>query len=161
MLSDADTKLGRVIDEAEYAVGLPRAALDELGCTDAEALRALTSARLERGDLRVRREVEQLARMIDVSRGLVHADVGHGAQALARAGFVGELLPVTFRLRVSNDGSVRPGEALEALTGARELPHRCVRVGLWSTRGQSRATPMQLATLRGAAAAAVAAAPAG
>jgi len=148
VLTDADPKLGRVIDEATYVVGLPRGALDALGCADTAALDALVRARRAGADLRVRREVDGVGRMVDVGKCLVQVDVGAGADALARAGIVGALVPIQVRLRVANDGSARPGEALEALTGHADLPARIVRVALSCTRGGRRAAPTDLSAVR-------------
>src|SRR5439155_4793273 len=88
-----DAKLSRVIDEAVYVAGLPRAALEQLGVRDQTQLAALTAERAA-GPLVVKRMIEGIGKRIDVAQYLLSARVGEGAAVLARAGLIGELVPI-------------------------------------------------------------------
>lgn len=146
-LSPQDPKLGRVIHEAEYVAALPRASLTQIGCAnDADLARRIAERRA--GDLRVRRNIDGIGRIVDVSRHLVDATVGAGADLLARAGLVGDLVPVHLRIRLDADGSAKASEALEALTGAQDLSARHVRTALVCTHGGGRTTPLELDAIR-------------
>jgi radical SAM-linked protein len=146
VLGQGDPKLTRVIDEASYVVALPRAGLLALGVADEAALQAHMDARRS-GELSVRRNVDGIGKRIDVSKYLLDARAGVGADVLRRAGLIGELMPVALRMRMTNDGSAKATEAIEALLG-KELPVRCVRDGLYCTLQGERVTPLDLERLR-------------
>jgi radical SAM family uncharacterized protein/radical SAM-linked protein len=146
-LGEGDPKLSRVIDEAVYVVGLPRASLELLGVRSAAELGERLAERA-RGELVVRRDIEGIGKRIDVGQYLVSARAGIGAEVLQRAGLVGELLPVELRLRITGSGTAKASEALQALLGRDDVPARFVRAALLSTQGDVRLTPLELAGLR-------------
>jgi len=146
LLGSDDAKLGRVMDEAVYVAGLPRAALDALGLGGGAELASLIASRRQ-GPLVVRRDVDGIGKRIDVGRVLLDAQVGVGAEALERAGLRGELLPITIRIRLAPDGSAKASEALTCLLGS-EVPARIVRSELLCRRGELSANPMELPKLR-------------
>jgi hypothetical protein len=148
-LGPDDPKLGRLIDEAVYVAGLPRAALDLLGLRDRHELADRIEAGA-RGELVARRDIDGIGKRIDVGKYLLSARVGEGTSVLARAGLVGELIPIELRLRITPDGTAKPSEALHALLSCTELPVRFVRAALICTQGGGRATPLELACLRAA-----------
>src|SRR6185312_9889385 len=66
------------------------------------------------------------------------------AEALARAGVVGDLLPLAVEVDVRGSGGVKIAEVVEAVFDP-ELPHRAVRVALGKTRPDgSFASPLEL-----------------
>jgi radical SAM-linked protein len=158
VLGPNDGGVARVINRAEYVVGLPAAALEALGVDEA-TLAARVRARFAE-PLKVVRDVKGIKRTIDVSSYLTHAAIGEGHAELDRAGVVGGLLPLAFAVRVAGQGGVRPSEVLEALLGTRELPLRIVRT--FMGHGQlvacegfpsafavtPRITPLELESLR-------------
>jgi radical SAM family uncharacterized protein/radical SAM-linked protein len=150
VLGGNDPGINKVISEAEYVVGVPHAAFDELGLSSPEELRARIEAR-RNGPLEVMRELEGgLSKKIDVSRFLAEVEIGVGAEHLAAAGIVGNLVPIRLLIRVTNEGSGKASEAIDALVGARErglreTPCRIVRVAV---RNEKKATPMQLELCR-------------
>jgi radical SAM family uncharacterized protein/radical SAM-linked protein len=152
LLGDADAKLGRLMDEAVYVAGLPRAALEALGLGGTQELTAHVATRRQ-GPLVVRRDVDGIGKRIDVGRVLLDVQVGKGADVLERAGLRGELVPLTLRIRLAPDGSAKAIEALEALLG-RDVPARIVRSELLCRRGDEAASPTELAKLRALLAAA-------
>jgi hypothetical protein len=68
---------------------------------------------------------------------------------MARAGFVGDLVPLSVEVEVRGSGGVKISEVVEVLAGDAELPHRAVRtaLGARSVHG-SLASPVDLDTLR-------------
>jgi radical SAM-linked protein len=142
MLGANDAGLAKVIDSAEYAVGLPRTLLAARGLADDAALaRHLEQKASE--PLSVVRDMKGIKRSVDVSRYLAAVALG-GVQQLTDAGVVGELAAFTFRLHVTGQGGARPSEVLEALFGAGELPARLVRTFM----GRGSLDPLALEALR-------------
>ena len=109
-----DAPLGRVLDEATWAVGLHRSGLAAAGLADVDALAARVADRC-RGPLYARRDVKGIGKRIDVAKVLGDVRVGAGEEALRRAGIAGELVPLTFANRLPGDGTARPVEVLRAL----------------------------------------------
>ena len=80
--------------------------------------------------------------------------VGHGADTLLQqAGLVGDLMPVELRVRMSNSGTAKATEVLEALLGRADVPARFVRAAMLCTKGGHRVSPVELASIRSAFAA--------
>ena len=77
--------------------------------------------------------------------------VGAGADALAQAGIVGDLLPLRIRLNITDAGSAKVSEALQTLLGEEnkdELPARFVREHLGWRSGSEHGSPLELERLR-------------
>ena len=149
-LQTHDRPLNRVIDEALYVVAIPAATLQHLGLADGDAL-AKHIAMRQQGDLTVLRKSEGIGKKIDVGRHLRDVRVGEGTQQLVDAGLVGDFLPVSIRLVVSNDGTAKASEAVEALLGERDLHVWIVRAALLGHTKHGAVTPMDLEALREAA----------
>ncbi|WP_437965501.1 TIGR03960 family B12-binding radical SAM protein [Sorangium sp. So ce260] len=137
-LGPEDPALSKLIAGARYALAFARSAIGG----DAEAvLAARCSAALSAASLPIRREIDRLAKMVDVRQYLVRAEVGgpdvHAA--LARAGLVGDLVALEVEVDIRGSGAVKssevaavilgePGEAPGAITPP---PHRAVRLQLF------------------------------
>jgi radical SAM-linked protein len=158
VLGDVDRRVTRVIDEAVYVAGVPHLALAELGLADPAALRARIEDRIAQGELTVVRTIDGIGKKVDVGRYLLGVEVGEGADVLERAGIGGRLVPLRIRLSVTGGGTAKVGEALEALTGVRDLPARFVREALLAHMGERRVSPHDVGGLRRAPAAVTAAA---
>jgi radical SAM-linked protein len=149
ILGPNDAGVGKVVDRALYAVGLPKIALETLGIPEGtpndqlEALRNLIDGRRQ-GPLTVVRDAKGIKRTIQVGDYLRAVVVGAGAEALQRAGIGGELLPFTFEVTMTGQGGARPSEVLQVLLGDAELPVRLVRMFL----GKGELSPMRLEELR-------------
>jgi hypothetical protein len=126
---------------------LPKATLESCGFGDAAQLRETVAKRRE-GELRTRRTIDGIGKWIDVKNYLVDAEVGSGGQALAQAGIVGELLPLTIRLRFTDSGTAKASEALNTLLGQSEVAARLVRASLQWRTGNAYGTPLELERLR-------------
>ena len=70
--------------------------------------------------------------------------LGEGAEQLAQAGVIGDLIPVRMDLRVTGSGATKPAEVIEALLGAREPAMRIVRTHL----GLGALSPLSLDAVR-------------
>ncbi|WP_437894591.1 TIGR03960 family B12-binding radical SAM protein [Sorangium sp. So ce124] len=137
-LGPEDPSLSKLIAGARYALAFARSAIG----ADAEALLAARcSAALSAASLPIRREIERLAKMVDVRQYLVRAEVGGPEvhSALARAGLVGDLVALEVEVDIRGSGAVKssevaaviagePGEAPGAITPP---PHRAVRLQLF------------------------------
>jgi hypothetical protein len=110
-------------------------------------LRESVAARCQ-GELRTRRTIEGIGKWVDVKRYLVSAEVGSGAETLAAAGVVGELVPLRIQLRITDSGSAKASEALETLLGKSEVPARIVREKLLWRVGDSVGTPLEIERAR-------------
>jgi radical SAM family uncharacterized protein/radical SAM-linked protein len=149
VLGPEDPKLGRLIDQATYVAALPRSALSRLGLATPGELARLVEER-RHGPMVVRRNIDGIGKRVDVAQYLISARVGEGAPVLARAGLLGELVPIELRLHVTPSGTAKASEALEALLGSNELPARFVRAALSCTHRGVSASPLELETLRAA-----------
>ncbi len=146
VLGPQDPGINKVVDVADWVMGIPRSTLRELGLADVTALDAHVRERLE-GSLEVMRDVKGIGKKVDVGAYLRDVAVGEGAESLTRAGLIGELLPIRFSTKLVQGGSARPSEVVQALLG-RELPLRLVRVGLFALRDGERVDPLSLERLR-------------
>jgi radical SAM family uncharacterized protein/radical SAM-linked protein len=144
VLGGNDPGINKVIEEAEYVVGIPRSTLTELGIADEAALAARIASR-QSPTLEWMRDVGGIGKKIDVGRWLMEATVGVGADRLAEAGLVGDLVPVHLRIRVSGEGSAKASETIDALLDHRDTRCRIVRASLRNEKGY---TPLDLDHLR-------------
>ncbi|WP_437686844.1 TIGR03960 family B12-binding radical SAM protein [Sorangium sp. So ce176] len=137
-LGPEDPAVSKLIAGARYALAFARSAIG----SDAEAiLAARCGAALSAASLPIRREIDRLAKMVDVRQYLVRAEVGGPdvLSALARAGLAGDLVALDVEVDIRGSGAVKssevaavilgePGEAPGAITPP---PHRAVRLQLF------------------------------
>jgi uncharacterized protein (DUF2344 family) len=131
LLAPDATKLPKLIEAADYAVALDpeqiEAAQDTLARRLAEPELTVTRAvhKKKRGGKRrpPRRGEAPKEKVIDVREYLMDASVADGA--------------LTFRLRVGNDGGVRPREVVQALLETSVADHRMRRTRLLTRRGDA------------------------
>jgi radical SAM family uncharacterized protein/radical SAM-linked protein len=147
LLSNGDAKLSQVIQEAVYVAGLPRATLESCGLRDEAHVRE-TVAQHQSGELRTRRTIDGIGKWIDVKSYLVSAEVGTGADILAQAGIVGDLVPVRIQLKFTDSGTAKASEALNTLLAQSEVAARFVRASLQWRMGDTHGTPLELERLR-------------
>jgi radical SAM family uncharacterized protein/radical SAM-linked protein len=146
-LGPEDPGVNRVIDTARYAVGIPRSAVaaGDAGAWIAERIAIALAA----PELVVIRRIDGVGKKVNVREFL--RSIGPSAaaaEALARAGVVGDLLPLAVEVDVRGSGGVKIAEVVEAVFDP-ELPHRSVRVALGKTRADgSFASPLELDVLR-------------
>ena len=145
VLTPKDRGANKHIDEAWYVAGLPQSSLEALTLNKV-TLPEHVAARREQ-PLHVRRRRKLIAKTIDVGHYLVDVNVGAGAETLQAAGIVGDLLPVRFGVRMTDDGSAKPTEVLRALLGE-DVPARLVREGLFKHHEDQRIDLMDLPSLR-------------
>jgi radical SAM-linked protein len=126
-LERGQASLGSAIVGARYIVVFPEAF--ELSTADLEGKIA---AFLQRDKIIVKRSVKGIGRLIDVRAKVRSLRMGDAATRLniARAGFVGRLTSVVVEVDLGPEGSVKPSEVVEALTGDGDLPHQAIREAL-------------------------------
>jgi radical SAM family uncharacterized protein/radical SAM-linked protein len=142
-LEQQDKGVAAVITAARYLLALPESVVKERGGT-AFVEQAIAEF-LAKPELIVRRSIDGLGKKVDVRRFVQSARIGteEDRAALARAGLLGELLPVEAVVALGPTGSAKAAEVVEALFGA-GFPHKAVRVQLLA--GSS--SPLDTASLR-------------
>ncbi|MFO0696078.1 MAG: TIGR03960 family B12-binding radical SAM protein [Polyangiales bacterium] len=149
VLGPYDASIARILAEAEYVVGLPRAALAGLGLRDEEGLRARIDERLGAEELVVVRDHRGIGKRVDVKRYLLDVRPSDGLDALREAGFDGDLVPFTIRTDLDPMGTAKAIEVARALLGLEDFPCRIVRSALYARDADGhRHTPLDLLPLR-------------
>ncbi|HEY1957507.1 MAG TPA: TIGR03960 family B12-binding radical SAM protein [Polyangiaceae bacterium] len=120
-----EPSLSKVIDVAQYAVAIPRRALDESRAREAVA------AALAAESLPIVRTIEGIGKKVDVRRYLRAAawEDPRAQDAIERAGLAGDLAAAFVEIAVTPTGSAKISEAVEVIFG-REIPAKPVRVAL-------------------------------
>ncbi len=142
-LTSDDPAVASIVTGARYVIALSRDVVDELGGPGVVAERAREL--LEKSEAKVRRNIEGVGKIVDVRRFLLALEPG-GADAeqhLAEAGVLGRLVPLEVTLAISQSGSAKVSEVVEALFG-RTLPHLAVRTVLLAGAG----TPLDIELFR-------------
>ncbi|WP_437722013.1 TIGR03960 family B12-binding radical SAM protein [Sorangium sp. So ce861] len=143
-LGPEDPALSKLIAGARYALAFARSSIG----ADAEAvLAARCSAALSAASLPIRREIERIAKMVDVRQYLVRAEVGGPdvLSALARAGLVGDLVALEVEVDIRGSGAVKSSEVAAVIAGEpggapgaiAPPPHRAVRLQLFGRAAPS------------------------
>ncbi|MFO0679027.1 MAG: TIGR03960 family B12-binding radical SAM protein [Polyangiaceae bacterium] len=158
-LGPEDPTIARVIDCARYVVGVPRSALSDLG--GAAGLAAEVDAFLADTSRIVIRRIDGVGKKVDVRDFVktLEIDTERAHEAIRRAGFVGDLVPLLVDVEIRGSGSAKVSEVMETLATARAtalglppadlFPYRAVRVGLgMRMEDGSLTTPLELETLR-------------
>lgn len=145
MLGPNDPALNRVLDEATYVAAITRHELEDAGLDEARLIEACSAPR---DDLSVWRDVKGIGKRVGVSAALVRIEPQEGVDALRQAGIVGDLLPVRITLQLGGKTTPRPSEVLQAITGAKGLSPRVVRVGLFARRGGTQVDALSLEAVR-------------
>jgi radical SAM-linked protein len=129
-LGPEDAGITKVIARARYLIVVPRTALGPSGGEEWLVSRAAWV--LEQPSIRVRREIESLAKYVDVRSYLIDLAVApeDASALLERAGLVGDLAVVDARVHMPGSGGVKGSEIAEVLFDGRDLPYRLVRVAL-------------------------------
>jgi radical SAM family uncharacterized protein/radical SAM-linked protein len=142
-----DPGITRVVDVARYVVGLPRAVIAPRGGDG--WIRERIEQALAATELPVVRRIDGIGKRVDVRDFLKTIAIDEErAASLARAGFVGDLIPLAVEVDVRGSGGVKIAEVIEAVFDP-ELPNRPVRVFLGKRVAEGAvAAPLDLAALR-------------
>ncbi len=141
-LSPSDAAVGRVIVAARYLVALADQTVEEAGGKG--WLEAQLAAFVARDSASVMRAVKGIGRPIDVRRLVRKVELCSGDRsALTGAGLVGGVHALDLELAISERGSVRLVEVMEAIFGDAKFPHFAVRSRLLAEQGKS---PLELSS---------------
>jgi len=149
-LGPDDPSITKVLTGARYLLAFARSVLHETDPRGEAWLAERVAAMLAMPEIKVRREVDRLAKYVDVRAFVTDARMG-GAQALdevARAGLMGDLVVVEVHVKILGSGGVKTTELAQALTGDAAFPHRAVRAELYGERDGERIDPFDLVRLR-------------
>jgi radical SAM-linked protein len=147
-LGPTDPVLTRVVSGARYAIAFARSAIERAGQRAEELLAARCAAAMASAHLPFRREVEGIAKILDVRTYLLRAEVG-GAEAhraLTRAGLMGDLCALDVDCAITGSGAVKAAEVAAVLAGdgVSAPPHRAVRIELFGEDAAGRFSPLTL-----------------
>ena len=114
------------------------------------ALAEKLAAFLAKSEHVVRRNIEGVGKLVDVRRFTRAAQLGDGEaeRTLFDAGLVGSLVPLEVTLAISQNGSTKVSEFVEAVFGEPGVPHHAVRVAMLA----GSTTPLDVRAFRRAAA---------
>lgn len=142
-LGPQDPALGRIVSGAEYIIALAHGAVRELGGESAVEQRITEF--MNSSELKVRREIEGIGKMVDVRALVSQLELAaDGHELLARAGVVGRAVPVRVVIGISQRGSAKTSEVVQALFGDVRFPHHALRTRLLAGAG----SPLELAAHR-------------
>jgi len=147
-LGPEDAGISKIVSGARYLIAVARSVLADHG---GQAWLAESVQRfLEATEWKVRREIEGLAKYVDVRSFVTSARIGgNDAQLEARrAGLVGDLMLIEVDAKILGSGGVKTTEIVHALTGGSDVPHRAVRAALYGERAGVPIDPLNLALLR-------------
>jgi radical SAM-linked protein len=147
-LGPEDAGITKIVTGARYLIVVANAVMGELG---GEAwLRKGLERFLSAPEHKVRREIEGLAKYVDVRSYVTRARVaGDDARSfVGRAGLVGDLTILEVDVKILGSGGVKTVEIVEAITEEAGLPHRAIRTALYAERAGIEVDPMNLAALR-------------
>jgi radical SAM family uncharacterized protein/radical SAM-linked protein len=133
-LGPQDAGVTRIVDTARYVVGVPRAVLEARG--GEPWLRDRVERARAAASLVVVRRIDGIGKKVEVRELLRTIEPGgaDAADALARAGIAGDLVPLAVEVEIRGSGGVKIAEVVEAVCGDADLPHRAVRVALGKRR---------------------------
>ncbi len=142
-LEQQDKGVAAVITAARYVLALPESVVAERG--GLAFVEQAIAELLAKPELIIRRNIDGLGKKVDVRRFLQSLRVGSAEDraALARAGLLGDLLPLEAVVALGPTGSAKAAEVVEALFGP-GFPHKAVRVELLA----GGASPLDTASLR-------------
>jgi radical SAM-linked protein len=143
-LGPEDAGITKIIRGAQYLLAFARSALGPGG----EAELALRCERvMQASTLPFRREIEGIAKMIDVRSFLLDLRVARAgaSEILARAGLFGDLVAVEADVAILGSGAVKSSEIAAVVMGETTAPpHRAVRTRLFGANGSERVSPLEL-----------------
>ncbi|MFZ5890830.1 MAG: TIGR03960 family B12-binding radical SAM protein [Myxococcota bacterium] len=143
-LEPKDPSVSAVVDRGRYVIAFAESALNDLGGRAGLAERV--EAFLAKSECIVRRDVDGIGKMVNVRNFTESARIGdvNAEQQLFDAGLCGVLVPLEVTLRLTQNGSAKVSEVVEAITGVRGCPHHAVRVALLA----GDKTPLDVAAFR-------------
>ncbi|MGC4090516.1 MAG: TIGR03936 family radical SAM-associated protein [Polyangiaceae bacterium] len=129
-LEAKDPSVSALVDSGRYVIAFADSTLGELG--GVAGLSQRVEEFLAKTECPVRRDVDGIGRMVDVRRFTQSANLGglDAEQTLLEAGLLGALVPLEVTMRITQNGSAKLTEVVEAITGQRGFPFQAVRVAL-------------------------------
>ena len=147
-LGPEDPGITKIVTGARYLLAFARPVLAEHG---GEAwLRDRVEAFLETTEHKVRREVDRLAKYVDVRSFVTGAAIGaeSAAREVRLAGVLGDLVVLEVDVKILGSGGVKTVEIVEAITDDAGFPHRAIRAALYGERDGKHVDPLDTAAIR-------------
>jgi radical SAM-linked protein len=148
LLGPEDAAITKIVTGARYLFVVAHSVLAELG--GETWLRERIERFLEAPERKVRREIEGLAKYVDVRSYVTGARVAgeHARHDARRAGFIGEFALLEVDVKILGSGGVKTVEIVDAIAEGPGLPHRAIRVALYAERDGAEVDPLNLTALR-------------
>jgi len=129
LLGPNDPGVAKIIDRAEYLLGIPEL---ELGQEPERTLQERLAHYASRPEVTVWRDVKGIKRKIDVRAGVLALELAGPTSAadIDRAGVVGRLGWLRASVVIAPSGAVRSREIVEALMERADVPHLAIRTRL-------------------------------
>jgi radical SAM-linked protein len=147
-LGPTDPALTKVVNGARYVIAFARSAIEREGRAAEELLADRCAAAMAAPSLPFRREVEGIAKILDVRTYLLGARVGgeEAWRALAAAGLLGDLVTIDVECAITGSGAVKAAEVAAVIAGDGVVapPHRAVRLELFGEDDAGRFSPLTL-----------------
>jgi radical SAM family uncharacterized protein/radical SAM-linked protein len=147
-LGPTDPAVPKLIAGARYLLAFARSAIDAGDLPVEEHLTRRAAAAMAAEALPFRREIQGIAKMLDVRGYLVRAELAgaEAREALGRAGLFGDLVALDVECKITGSGAVKSSElaAVIAGDGAGAPPHRAVRMELYGEDLLGRFSPLEL-----------------
>jgi radical SAM family uncharacterized protein/radical SAM-linked protein len=115
LLGPNDPGLNKLIEHTEYVAAVSEAVLQGLHIHSIQQFQAQIEKARAAGLSTMRSMEKGLMRKINVGEYVLDVQAGEGAEALAKAGYVGALVPVRFVTRVTPSGTCKPSEVLRSV----------------------------------------------
>jgi radical SAM-linked protein len=147
-LGPEDAGITKIVTGARYVIVVASAALADFGGT--EWLAERIERFLATNESKVRREIDGIARYVDVRSFVTRARLGgeDARRSARRAGFVGDAVLLEADVKILGSGGVKTTEIVEAIAQTSELPHRAIRTALYADRAGIEVDPLDLDALR-------------
>ncbi|MEZ4222193.1 MAG: TIGR03960 family B12-binding radical SAM protein [Polyangiaceae bacterium] len=128
-LGNDDPGLSRIVNGARYVIALAESALSDLG--GRQGVQAAIDAFLAKDQVVVRRTIKGIGKNVNVRHFVTELRLGDETAhaVLARAGVVGNLLPLAVAMQFDASGAAKISEVVQAVFGS-EAPHVAVRSAL-------------------------------
>jgi radical SAM-linked protein len=144
LLGPSDAAVTRVITGAHYVIALAADVVEAEGGRD--AIRQRIETFLQQEKVVVRRQIQGVGKLVNVRGYVSELRLGeeHAETVLARAGIVGRVHALETTIQITQTGSAKVSELVQALFGRADVPHHAVRARM--VAGETH--PLDLATLR-------------
>jgi len=142
-LSNGDPGVAALINGSRYLIAFAAKALAQLG--GVAGLNDRVTEFMACSEHKLRRDIEGIGKVVDVRSYVRSVSLAADpATLLERAGMLGDLVALEAELSITQTGTAKVTEVVEAIVGERGFPHQAVRIALLA----ANTTPLDLLPFR-------------